>query len=153
MVYAFKYLFTQVLWFFSSKFLLYVPKIVDVSPRSGLINFLDITFLSVQPDLSGKCFLCICSQSIFVQSINNLILDFQMNWQLKSELANTKGIKKYQEIWRKNSTFCHIDICIICHLPHSDGHSQLIYTDLRKWLYQVSDKDKLPRKFPSKQKN
>ena len=27
-----------------------------------------------------------------------------MKWQLKSELANTKGIKK-QESWRKNSTF------------------------------------------------
>ena len=43
----------------------------------------------------------------------------------------TRNIKKFEE---KNSTFCHIDICIICHLEHSDGHSQLIYTDLRKWL-------------------
>ena len=43
----------------------------------------------------------------------------------------TRNIKKFEE---KNSTFCHIDICIICHLEHSDGHSQLVYTDLRKWL-------------------
>ena len=52
-----------------TKLMLYVPEIVDVSPRSDLINFLDITFLSVQPDLSRKCFLYICNQSMFQTKI------------------------------------------------------------------------------------
>ena len=52
-------------------------EIVDVSPRSDLINFLDITFLSVQPDLSRKCFLFICNQRIFQPKIYHCSLSSQ----------------------------------------------------------------------------